>query len=235
MGGVASRRPSRPAGEPAPPRAPEHPGDPFTLDPDVAPELADAVVTEVADGDLDDVELVRCVLEGVRLTARSARRIRLVDVVLRDCELSGADLTEARLTRVRLEGCRAEGLDLGMAKAADLVVVGSKLTEASARMAELDRWRLDDCDLRRSEWQRAVLSSGVVDGCDLGRADLSGARISGVRLVRTRLDEVVGARALAGATVDSAQLVPLALAVFADLGIGLDDGSDPDVEDAGRR
>ena len=33
---------------------------------------------------------------GVRLTARSARRLRLVDVVLRDCELSGADLTEAR-------------------------------------------------------------------------------------------------------------------------------------------
>jgi uncharacterized protein YjbI with pentapeptide repeats len=225
---VANRRPSRAAGEPAPPRPPEHPGDPVVFDPEVAGELADAVVTEVTDGDLDDVELVRCVLEGVRLTARSARRLRLVDVVLRDCELSGADLSEARLTRVRLEGCRAEGLDLGMVKGVDLVVVGSKFTEASARMAELERWRLDDCDLRRSEWQRSVLTAGVVDGCDLDHADLSGARLSEVRLVRTRLDDVVGARALAGATVDSSQLVPLALAVFADLGIRLDGGADDD-------
>lgn len=203
----------------------------MAFDPDLVGELADAVVTEVADGDLDDVELVRCVLEGVRLTARSARRLRLVDVVLRDCELSGADLTEARLTRVRLEGCRAEGLDLGMAKAVDLVAVGSKLTEASVRMAELELWRLDDCDLRRSEWQRAVLASGVVDGCDLDHADLSGARLTDVRVMRTRLDDVVGARALAGATVDSAQLVPLALAVFADLGIRLDDGAEVDGDD----
>ena len=47
-----------------------------------------------------------------------------------------------------------------------------------------------------------------------------------------RLDDLVGATALAGATVDTAQVVPLGLAVFSALGIRLDDGP---VEDDARR
>lgn len=200
----------------------------MVLDPDTTPDLADAVVTDVVDTDLDEVELVRCVLEGVRLTGRQAHRLRLVDVVLRGCELSGADLSEAQLTRVRIEGCRAEGLDLGLAKVRDLVVVGSKLSEAGLRSAELERVRFDDCDLRRSEWQQASVAAASVIGCDLSGAHLGGARLRGVRFAGTRLDDLRGATALAGASIGPDQVVPVAVSLFSELGIALedDDGAD---------
>src|SRR5690348_4987901 len=106
--------------EPASPRIDEPLLEEVELDPDVTPDVADARITGVVGDDLEDVELTRCTLDGLRLTAVSLRRARLVDVVLRDCELSGADLHEAQLTRVRIERCRAEALDGGMLRATDV-------------------------------------------------------------------------------------------------------------------
>ncbi len=201
---------------------------PTELDTSGPAEVSDAYLTGlVGDGDLDDLELTRCVVEGVRLTARSARRARLTDVVLRDCELSGADLLEASLLRVRMERCRAEGLDAGMLRGRDVVVVDSKLSDAGLRMAVLERARFEGCDLRRSEWMEARLDGVELSGCDLTGADLSRAVLSDVRLGGSRLDELRGGTGLAGATIDSGQLVPVALALCAALGIRVDDAPAP--------
>lgn len=202
-----------------------------TLDLADPTDLRDARITELTgEGDLDDVELVGCTLEGVRLTAMSARRLRLIDVVLRDCELSGLDLTEARLLRVRVVGCRAEMLEAGMVHASDVVVVDSKLTSAGLRMARLERVRLEGSDLRGVELLEATLESVVIEGCDLTGADLRGARMSDVALKGSDLDGVLGAEALAGATIDPSQVIPVALALFSSLGIRL---ADPEADQAG--
>jgi uncharacterized protein YjbI with pentapeptide repeats len=198
------------------------------LDPEERGELTDARVIDVVGGHLDDLVLVGCVLEGVRLTAASARRIHLTDVVLRDCELSGLDLQEARLRRVRLEGCRATALEAGGSQASDVVVVGSKLAEAGLRMTRWERAELDDVDLRGSDWTGASLQDVSVSGCDLSGSVLTKASMDDVRLGSTTLHDVVGARWLGGATIDPSQLVPVALALFADLGITLEDRDDPE-------
>jgi len=229
---VATRRPRPRPGAPEAPRLPAVLDPDVQFDPDEVGELSDAHVVAIAGDDLDDLELSRCLIEGVRLTARSARRLRLTDVVLRDCELSGVDLQEARLLRVRVERCRAEGLDAGLMRATDVVLTDSKLTSAGFRMTTWERSAFEGCDLRHAEFLEAVLDHVELTGCDLTEADVTRARMADVRFRSTRLDDVAGATAFAGATVDTAQVVPLALAVFAALGIRLDDG--PDEDGAGR-
>jgi uncharacterized protein YjbI with pentapeptide repeats len=187
-------------------------------------DLRDAKVTDVeGTGDLDDLEITGCLLDGVRLTALSARRLRLTDVVLRNCELSGLDLTEARLRRVRIEGCRAGMLEAGMTAIEDLAVVDSNLSEAGFRMAALERVRFEGCDLPRIELIEARLESVAFVSCDLTGGDVSRARMHRGRFVRSTIDGLLGAQALAGSTVDAAQVVPLALALCASLGIAIGD------------
>ena len=197
------------------------------LDPDREPEVVGAHITASASADLDDVELNRCVVSGLRLTAGTARRLRLTDVVLRDCELSGADVQEARWERVRLERCRAEGLDAGLLRARDVVVADTKLTGAGLRMTRWERCTFEGSDLRTVELLESVLDHVQLVGCDLSDADITRVALTEVRIEQCRLDGLRGARALAGASLDSTHLVPLALAVFADLGIAVDAG-DPD-------
>jgi len=221
---VATRRPRPRAGGPEAPRLPDHLEDQVHLDPDEVGELQDARVVDIGGDDLDDLELTRCVVEGVRLTARSARRLRLTDVVLRDCELSGLDLQEARLLRVRIERCRAEGLDAGLLRATDVVVVDTKLSTAGLRMTAWERSAFEGCDLRRAELMEASLDGVEMTGCDLTGADVTRARMVDVRFRSTRLDDLAGATALAGATVEATQVVPVGLALFAALGIRLDEG-----------
>ena len=229
---MAARRTRPRPGAPEAPRLPDVLDPDVHLDPDEVGELRDAHVVAIAGDELDDLELTRCVIEGVRLTARSARRLRLTDVVLRDCELSGADLQEARLLRVRVERCRAEGLDAGLLRATDVVFADSKLTSTGFRMTSWERSAFEGCDLRHAELMEASLDRVELTGCDLTGADVTRARMADVRFRATRLDDVVGATALAGATIDTAQVVPLGLAVFVALGIRLDDG--PDEGDGGR-
>ncbi|HEY6533040.1 MAG TPA: pentapeptide repeat-containing protein [Acidimicrobiales bacterium] len=224
------RRPARarPGVEaPAPPRlAPAL--DEVTLDLSEPADLHDvSIIAVTGEGDLDDLELVGCVLDGVHLTALSARRVRLTDVVLRNCELSGLDLTEARLRRVRIEGCRAGMLEAGMVTVEDLDVIDSKLTEAGFRMATLERAHVEGCDLAGLELIDGRLESVEFVSCDLTGADVSRARMADVRFRRSTLDGMLGVEALAGATIDPAQLVPVALALFASLGIALDDPEAP--------
>jgi uncharacterized protein YjbI with pentapeptide repeats len=220
---VASRRSHPRAGAPAAPRLGDLAGAEVRVDPDEAGEVTDARVVAIDGDELDDLELTRCVVEGVRLTARSARRLRLTDVVLRDCELSGADLQEARLSRVRIERCRAEGLDAGLLRASDVVVVDTKLTDAGLRMTGWERCSFECSDLRRVELLESTFQNVEVSVCDLTGADLTRCRLSDVRFPGSRLDELVGAPALAGATIDPAQLVPVALGLFAALGIRVGD------------
>ena len=66
---MATRRARPRAGAPEAPRLPTLPDDGVVLDPAAVGELTDARITGVVGDDLDDIELTRCVVEGVRLTA----------------------------------------------------------------------------------------------------------------------------------------------------------------------
>jgi len=169
-----------------------------------------------------DVEIAGCELRGVRITGADLERLRLVDVVLVDCELSGATLYESSLVRVELRNCRAAGLVIAQAQLTDVVFLECKLDDANLRFVRAERVRFDDCSLVGADCYEATCAATSFSNCDLTNAEFSNATMVGVRLEGSRLDTVRGASSLAGAIVTTDQVLPLALGVFADLGIVVD-------------
>ncbi|MDQ1467233.1 MAG: hypothetical protein QOH10_1648, partial [Actinomycetota bacterium] len=65
--------------------------------------------------------------------------------------------------------------------------------------------------------------ASVFSGCDLSRAVFTKAAMVGTRLAGSTLDGLKGASALRGVVVGSDQVLPLALGLFGDLGIVIND------------
>ncbi len=174
--------------------------------------------------DAEDVEIHGSSLADLRLTGAALPRVRITDTRFTGCELSGARLDEATLTRVEFRDCRMSGFVATRARLRDVSFVDCRLDAASFRMAVAERIAFAQCELIDADFYEARLDNGAAfDRCDLTRASFDRAALAGARLGGSTLDELRGAEALAGAFIDSGQLVPVALALFAALGITIDD------------
>jgi uncharacterized protein YjbI with pentapeptide repeats len=71
----------------------------------------------------------------------------------------------------------------------------------------------------QADFAAATLTDVTFDGCDLRAAELSQVSCTRVDLRGARIEDVRGANALAGATVSPEQLVPLAPALAAAIGL----------------
>jgi uncharacterized protein YjbI with pentapeptide repeats len=190
-------------------------------------ELAEVDVTgDVAGVAAADVEISAARISAMRFTGADLDRIRMVDTVIDDCDLSGVLLTESSLTRVAWRGCRLSGIVFARATLRDVHFVECKLDDASLRMATAERIQFDGCNLRRADLHGARLAGARFFDCDLAGTEFSKASLTGARLHGSTLDGVKGATALRGAVIDSAQVVPLGAALLAALGIVLDDERD---------
>lgn len=187
-----------------------------------------------ADGDLDGVRL-----HGETITDVAADGVRLLDCELSACTLSGTDLARSTWRDTRLAAVRLVGVQLIRSRwtgvdVAESSLAGCDLSSAQLRRLTLTGCRLDAVNLRASVWEDVTLVE-----CRLRDVDLAQARLSGVRFVRCTLERVDLTRAelhevdlrsstvelsrgwdrLRGAIVDPAQLMQLAPALAAALGI----------------
>jgi uncharacterized protein YjbI with pentapeptide repeats len=224
-------------GRPGPPAHPQLPAD-----------LADAPGDPLADGlewhqvrvrgDFSGeaahaVEVTESHLVGVRLVGVEVERLRVTDAVVEDCDLSGAVLMAAALTRVELRNCRMSGLVIAGARLRDVRFVDCKLDDANFRMTTSERLEFHRTILRTADFYAAKLRSARFSSCDLAFAEFSKADLHGARLHGSTLADVLGADSFAGVVVETGQVLPLALRLFAALGITVDD--DPrDIGDPGR-
>lgn len=170
-----------------------------------------------------DVEVTASRLSAVRFTGLEIDRLRLVDVAVEDCELSGVTLSDARCERVAFERCRMSGLVAPGLRASHVRFAGCKLDGAWLRAAVLDRCELVGCDLTGADLYEARLHRCRLLDCRLDAAELSAATFQEVALHGSSLDGVRGAGSLRGVVIGSDQVLPLALAVFGPLGIEVDD------------
>jgi len=120
--------------------------------------------------------------------------------------MTGVILTASTLKNVTVEECKLDQANLRSANAVSLTA-----SESDLRGADFGRAGLKDCALRQ---------------CRLDGADFSAASVSSVRLHGSTLDGIQGVRG--GFVIASDQLVPLAYAVFAALGVVVDDELDDD-------
>ncbi|HEX8106004.1 MAG TPA: pentapeptide repeat-containing protein [Solirubrobacteraceae bacterium] len=181
---------------------------------------------DLAAGEAEGVRLEGCALERVDLTGA-----RLPGLELRDCRLTGCSLANvlalrADLVRVELRGCRLTGLDLAEVAGGDVLLEGCRADLSSLRFAKLTRATFRDCLLARADLGGADLRGAAFEGCDLSGAELSGARLERATLVNCRLDGVRGIEALRGVRMAWPDVVGLAAAFAAQLGIELLDDED---------
>ncbi len=174
------------------------------------------------------VELSASRLAHVRLTGRHFDRLRLVDVLIEDCELSAVTLAAAHLTRVEFRRCRLSGLVGSTLKARHVRFTDCRADGVTFRMTTWDAAEFCDVDLRDADFHASTFTGVRFHGCDLSGADMSKVAMAGTALHGSTLENLRGADSLRGAVIGSDQVLPLAFPVFAALGIVVDDDHDPE-------
>lgn len=211
-------------GRPAPPRVAELlSGEWEALADGVSWSEVDATADASFGGSAADCEIVGSRLRGVRLTGATFDRVRLVDVALDDCELSGVDFQEATFVRVRFFRCRMSGVVATALKAEDVVFGECQLTGSNFRSSSFQRCEFADCDLSEADFYAAKLTHGVLRRCRLTSTEFSKAACNGLDLRGSRVEGIKGCDALRGAVIGSDQMVPLGVALLASLDIRVDD------------
>jgi uncharacterized protein YjbI with pentapeptide repeats len=176
----------------------------------------------------DDVEIHQCVVERTQLTSARLEGINVVDTVFEACEMSGATLRDASLRRVEFRGCRLSSLDLSGSHLQDVAFSDCKLDWVNLRSITGERVRFIGSDLSDGSLYAGRCNRLDLFDCTLTRFELSKANLSAVRLHGSTLEGLVGPLTLAGATIASTQLVPLAVTLLAELGITIDDDARDD-------
>ena len=175
----------------------------------------------------EDTVVERSRIVQAHFTGTGLGRLCLTDVVIENSEFSGADLDEAALTRVAFRDCRMSGTILSRSSFRDVSFVGCRLDEANFRMSETKDVLFDDVVLRGSDFYAATLGGTRFFDCNLTNAQFTKASTPDVRFHGSTLSDVRGAEYLAGAIIDSGQVLPVALAVLAALRIRVDDEREP--------
>jgi uncharacterized protein YjbI with pentapeptide repeats len=181
-----------------------------------------------ADGDFcgqsaRDCEIDESVIRGARFVGTTLDRVRVRDSTFESCDLSGASLVDAAFTRVEFKNCKMAAIDLAGARMHDVLFNDSKLDDANFRMISGDHVRFEQVSLRSSDFYAAGVAYAQFLDCDLTAAQFSKAELAGVRLHGSILEGLQGAIHLRDAIIDSTQVLPLALGVFAALDIRIDD------------
>jgi hypothetical protein len=193
----------------------------------------------------DDVELIQLIVSGdcsglrfaglhveeshilhASFVGADLRAARMVDVLIEGADLSGADLEEASLSRVEFVDCRLSAAQIAQSTLEDVTFTECKLDDVNFRMSQADRILFDHVNLRGAEFSAAHLSSAFFFDCDATGAEFSQVVMPGARFHGSSLADIKGGQFMRDIVIDSAQVLPLALRVFMDLGIRIEDDRD---------
>jgi uncharacterized protein YjbI with pentapeptide repeats len=219
---------AQPAPGPSTPRLPD------TLVSDAEALLGDDVewsgqhvVGDFSSRTAERVDVTACRVQSTSFTAVDIRRLRVSDALFVDCELSGATLHEADFSRVEFVQCRMLGLSVPAGRLRDVRFVECRLDGAEFRMSDCDQVQFDRCNLVGADFYAARLSRVHLFDSDLTGVEFSKAILKDGRLHGSRLESLRGASALRNVTIDSSQILPMALQVFSSVGIDVDDEREP--------
>ena len=211
-------------------RSPKLPRIPQTLDSAADWSLdGEAVVSDVAlGGDFagqqhDDVVFERCRIANAAFTGAKFHRLRLTDVMVENVDLSGADLDESSFTRVHFRDCRMSAVTLTRCRFADVTVTDCRLDQANLRMSEAKSVTFEDVDLCECDFYGAVLENTRFFDCDLSGSAFSKASLEEIRFHGSNLLDLKGSQYLGGSTIETGQVLSVALGLLSALNIQVDD------------
>jgi uncharacterized protein YjbI with pentapeptide repeats len=153
----------------------------------------------ISGGDLEGSTWRGGGITGVRLVGTHLARSTWQAVELENCALSGVELFGSNWRRVTIRGCMLQGVNLRQARLEDVV--------------------FEDCVLRDADFGGASLHRVRFPGCQIERIDLTAMTARAVDLRGARIGISRGLDRLRGVVIDHAQMMDLAPAMAAQLGI----------------
>ncbi|MBA3654821.1 MAG: pentapeptide repeat-containing protein [Actinobacteria bacterium] len=174
-----------------------------------------------ADALTDDV--AEASFAGLRVVGARLDRGVFSDCLFVDCDLSAIELRDASLRRIEFRDCRLSGANFAGAALHDVRFAECKLDDANFRMARADGIVFEDTMLVEADFYAASLPKAEFRRCDLTGAEFSKVAMPGADLRTSRIDGLKGAMDLSSVTIDSTQMIPFALSLFAALGVTIDD------------
>lgn len=181
------------------------------------------VTGDLAGGMADGVQVSGSRFVDTACTAARFDGARFTDVRFERCDLSGAELNDVALTRVEFVDCKLSGTLFGAARLRDVRFTECRMDGAHLRSVRGERLWIERCTATNLDLAASEVTGARLVDCDLGRLDVSQARLPGVRLHGSLLDGLLGASSLRDAHIDATQIVPLALRMFEAVGIVVDD------------
>ncbi|SCK06576.1 Uncharacterized protein YjbI, contains pentapeptide repeats [Streptomyces sp. WMMB 322] len=187
------------------------------------------------DGDYDGVEFegadlsrtdasgarfLECGISNCTLNEARWERARLLDSVLEAVTGAGTDLVGSELRDVELLDARLGGVQVHGARLSRVLVRGGKIDFLNLRQSRLLDVTFENCVLVEPDFGGATLERVAFPGCVLRGVEFSGAALTDVDLRgAAELDIAGGIGQLGGAVIGSAQLMDLAPAFAAQLGV----------------
>ncbi|WEO96709.1 pentapeptide repeat-containing protein [Streptomyces sp. FXJ1.172] len=161
-----------------------------------------------------------CALRQCAVDETGLRNARFLDTVLHGLRGVGTDLAEATFRDVELADPRLGGTQLHGAVLERVVVRGGKIDFLNLRMARLRDVVFDSCVLVEPDFAGARLERVEFVNCSLKDADFGGATLTDVDLRGAApLGISRGLDRMSGAVISTGQLLDLAPALAAELGI----------------
>jgi uncharacterized protein YjbI with pentapeptide repeats len=161
----------------------------------------------------------QCLLAEVTVVGGEWSKTTFADVRLEDSRLLGPDLSASHWRDTELVRGIASGVQWHDADVRRVHFDQVKLDAVNFRGAALTDVVFTDCLLREADFGGAKLTRVRFPGCTFEEADFSRAKLADVDLRGARLHFKAGLDALRGATIDGGQLVDLAPAMAAHLGL----------------
>lgn len=179
-------------------------------------------------------------LDGAEIDGGEATSVRFIESAFTGVTLTGMGLERARLSDVWVSRNRWVGVRFADAEWLDVSILDSVLAGVQAYGSRLRRVVFERCKIDTLNLRGATLVDVAFEGCELDELDCAGAsltnvsfagsairnaRLSGVKLKKVdlrgarELGVADGADSLRGAIVDGRQLIELAPALAAALGI----------------
>lgn len=177
------------------------------------------------------------------LSGQDAANARFLECTLQRCDLSEVRAPRARFSDTGMYAVHGAGVDLSDSSWQDCFVTGARLGAVQLYGADLSRVRFEgckieflnlrgavlrdvsfiDCQLTEPDLAEATLTSVTFDGSRLLSPEFSQAKLDGVDLSSAELVAPRGLSSLKGATISRLQLIDLAPAFAAELGITVAD------------
>jgi uncharacterized protein YjbI with pentapeptide repeats len=161
----------------------------------------------------------QCLLTDVTLTGGNWRKTTFADVRFEDSRLLGPDLAASHWRDSEIRRGIASGVQWFDSDLRRVHFEQVKLDAVNFRGAAMVDVVFTDCRLREADFGGTKLTRVRFPGCTFQDADFSRAKLKDVDLRGARLHFKAGLDALRGATIDGGQLVELAPALAAHVGL----------------